>query len=114
MLFTFQVTAAANAENERYIYNYLINTMGLNTAAAAGILANIAVESKFNPDLQEYGYTWEQGCGYGICQWTNYPRASGKGRRTNLVNWCKSLGLEKSSLDGQLSFLQNELQSSNK
>ena len=111
MALAFQISVTASiAENERYIYEYLINVMGFNNAAAAGVLANIDAESDFRPNLQEYGYTWEEGCGYGICQWTNSPRTSATGRRTNVVNWCESLGLDKSSLDGQLSYLKYELQ----
>ena len=111
MMVAFQTSATAGiAENERYIYYYLINEMGFNNAAAAGVLANIDAESDFRPNLQEYGYTWEEGCGYGICQWTNSPRTSATGRRTNVVKWCESLGLDKSSLDGQLSYLKYELQ----
>ena len=83
--------------NEQMIYEYLVNDLGLNTAAACGVLANIEKESGFRPDLMEKGYTWDQGAGYGICQWTNYPRTSGTGRRTNLVNWCSSNGYDYKS-----------------
>ena len=96
--------------NEQMIYEYLVNDLGLNTAAACGVLANIEKESGFRPDLMEKGYTWEQGAGYGICQWTNYPRDSGKGRRTNLINWCSFNGYDYKTLTGQLNFLKHELE----
>ena len=105
--FTITVNAASNKDT---IYYFILNELGLNRAAACGILANIEKESGFRPDLQEYGYTWEEGAGYGICQWTNYPRTASYGRRTNLVNWCSSNGYDYRSLNGQLYFLKHELE----
>ena len=97
--------------NERVIFDFLTEEMGLNTAAACGVLANIEEESGFYSDNMEKGYTWAQGAGYGICQWTNYPRESTTGRRTELVDWCVSHGYDYKSLSGQLEFLQYELDS---
>ena len=96
------------ASNEEIIYNFLKNDLGLNTAAACGVLANIEKESSFRNDVIESGYTWETGGGYGICQWTNDSRGK-TGRRTNLVNFCKSNGYDYKSLTGQLYFLKHEL-----
>ncbi len=98
------------ASNEEIIYNFLKNELGLNTAAACGVLANIEKESNFRPNLLEGGYTWASGGGYGICQWTNTPRTSSSGRRTNLVNFCNSRGYDYTSLTGQLYFLKYELE----
>ena len=72
--------------NEEYCYNYLVNTMGLNTAAAAGLLANFEQESSFNPTL-----SGDSGSSYGLCQWN-------KSRKTALINYCNSNGLDYSSL----------------
>ena len=104
---SFQVSAATN---EKIIYDFLVGNLGFNAAGACGVLANIEKESGFNPNLLEHGYTWESGGGYGICQWTNTPRTSSKGRRTNLVNWCNSNGYNYKALDGQLQFLKHELE----
>ncbi len=84
--------------NEEYCYNYLKGTMGLNTAAAAGLLANFEQESSFNPTL-----SGDSGSSYGLCQWN-------KDRKTALINYCTSRGLDYSSLQGQLSYLYYELQ----
>lgn len=84
--------------NEEYCYNYLRNNMGLNTAAAAGLLANFADESSFNP-----GISGDSGSSYGLCQWN-------KDRKTQLISYCNSKGLNYSTLYGQLSFLNYELQ----
>ena len=99
-------------DNKTVIYNFLKNEIGLNTAAACGVLANIEKESSFRNDVLEYGYTWETGGGYGICQWTNSPRTANTGRRTNLVNWCNSNGYDYTSLVGQLYYLKYELNTS--
>ena len=76
---------------------FLTREMGLNTAAASGILANIYRESSFNPDA---GSSY-----YGLCQW-------GGGRLTNLRSFCSSNGYSASSLEGQLRFLAHELEQS--
>lgn len=84
--------------NEEYCYNFLVKNMGLNTAAAAGLLANFEQESSFNPSL-----SGDSGSSYGLCQWN-------KSRKTALINYCNSNGLDYSSLYGQLSYLYYELQ----
>ncbi len=98
--------------NEMIIFKFLVNEVGLNTAAACGVLANIEKESGFEPDKKEYGYTWAEGAGYGICQWTNSPRTNPKGRREKMVNWCTQKGYDYKSLEGQLNYLKHELNTS--
>lgn len=92
-------TAGGNT-TEGKIYNYLTGTMGLNTAGACGILANIEKESNFGVTKKEVG-----GGGYGLVQWTG-------GRLTNLKNWCNENDKKYDSLDGQLGFLAHELNNS--
>ncbi len=84
--------------NEEYCYNFLVNNMGLNTAAAAGLLANFEQESSFDPSL-----SGDSGSSYGLCQWN-------KSRKTALINYCNSNGLDYTTLNGQLSYLYYELQ----
>ncbi len=96
--------------SEQLIFEFLTNDMELNEAAACGVLANIEKESGFDCDNTERGYTWEEGAGYGICQWTNYPRTSESGRRTQLIDWCNENGFDYKSLSGQLNFLKYELE----
>ncbi|MBR6800196.1 MAG: RICIN domain-containing protein [Eubacteriaceae bacterium] len=98
--------------NEMIIFRFLKENVGLNTAAACGVLANIEKESGFRHDILEYGYTWETGGGYGICQWTNSPRTNPDGRRTKLVNWCTNNGYDYRTLIGQLNYLKYELNTS--
>ena len=98
----FSVTSSSN---ETIIYDFLKNTMGFNTAAACGILANIYKESSFNPGsscLDVNGLT-----SYGICQWNG-------ARFTALKNYCSSKGYNYTSLTGQLNYLKYELEGSEK
>ena len=88
------VKAASTADT---IYTFLREELGLNTAAACGVLANIEKESNFNPNA--YG---DHGTSYGICQWHN-------SRFTSLRNWCASHGYNYTTLEGQLHFMQYEL-----
>ncbi len=90
--------ARAASANELYIYNFLINEMKLNTAGACGVIANIKVESNFDPTLSGDG-----GRSFGICQW-HYNRYAA------LVSFCQNNGLDYTSLEGQLRYLQYELQ----
>lgn len=90
-------TAGAASSNARTIYDFCIKELGLNSAGACGVLANIEEESYFNPNL--YG---DGGNSYGICQWN-------LSRFTNLKNYCNKNGYDWKSLEGQLYFLKYEL-----
>ena len=81
------------------IYLFLTSDMGLNRAAACGILANMARESGFNPSADNAGLY------HGLCQW-------GGGRLTNLYNWCWQNGYDPETIEGQLHFLELELNGS--
>lgn len=102
-------SAAELAENERICYEFLIGTMGFNTAAACGILATIYGESRFDPtargDYQNGNYT-----SYGICQWHDW--GTNEGRFTNLKNFCADNGYDYTTVVGQLYFLKYELETS--
>ena len=86
----------ASSSNESVIFKYLTEDMGLNIAAACGVLANIQAESSFNPNI--YG---DSGSSYGICQWHNE-------RFTALKNYTE----EWDTLQGQLEYLHYELKTS--
>ena len=50
------------AANERDVYNYLTGTMGMNSAAASGVMASMYRESRFYVDI-----TNDYGTAYGLC-----------------------------------------------
>ena len=84
--------------NEHKIYSFLTEKMGLNSAAASGILANVYRECRFNEKAAN-----AQNTSYGICQWysANYTR---------LVTYCAQNGMDYHTLTAQLYFLQNDLE----
>ena len=82
---------------ERKVYQYLTTELGLNSAAACGVLANIEAESNFS--LTAYG---DGGTSYGLCQWHN-------SRFESLKSFCLLRGYDYWSLEGQLDYLAYEL-----
>ena len=89
---------------------FALKGLGLSDIAAAGAMGNIHYESggAFDPAAVERGYEFDN-AGIGLCQWTNYPRSSGNGRHTNLINFANSRGKEWSDGDIQVEFLVAEL-----
>ena len=76
----------------------MTKVMGLNSAAACGVLANIKCESGFRTTA-----LGDSGTSVGICQW----HAS---RCTRLKNFCAMNGYDYTSIEGQLYFLEYELE----
>ncbi len=94
--------------NETTIFTYLVNELGLNSAAATGVLANIRVESNFSPTAKgDWSSTLSAYTSYGICQW--HDTSTGVGRWTNLKTYCSTYGYDYTTLEGQLAFLKYEL-----
>lgn len=100
--FALSTQAADYSKNKDIIFNFLVSEMGLNSAAACGVLANIQHESSFNPTA-----LGDNGTSYGICQWHN-------GRYTKLKDYCKKYGYDYKTVEGQLQYLKYELQGSYK
>lgn len=93
--FTYEmIESAPPKENEAAVFKYCTEKLGLNTAAACGVLANIYCESGFRTNAIGDG-----GTSVGICQWHN-------GRWTNLRNFAPD---DWQTLDGQLRFMRKEL-----
>ncbi len=88
--------ASADGSNSDRIYEYLTGSVGLNSAAACGVMGNIYQECTMNPDASGGSF-------YGICQW-------GGSRLSELYSYCSSAGYEASSLEGQLRYLEYELE----
>lgn len=98
-----EVSAASERQiNEIKVYNYLVGKMGLNTAAACGLMANVQEESNFN--VKEKG---DHNTSLGLFQWH-------LGRKTNLIKYCEKNGYDYQSVEGQLSYLEYELKKSYK
>lgn len=93
-----EIFASGKYSNEQLCFAFATKVMGYNTAAAAGLLANISAESGFRP-----GTNGDSGRSYGICQWFS-------SRKTRLINYCADKGLDYTTLYAQLRFLDYELE----
>lgn len=63
---TTKPTPVSGNQTEAIIYEFLVSNMGLTSAAACGVIANIQYESGFSPTK-----LGDHGTSYGICQWHN-------------------------------------------
>ena len=84
-------------ENEKDVYVYLRKELGLNKAAASGVLANVYFESNFSSVAVGDG-----GTSLGLCQWH-------LGRCKSLISWCDAHKVDYRSVEGQLGYLDYEL-----
>ncbi len=94
-----QAASLRGSNNEEKIFYYLLESMNMNTAGASGVLANVFYESGFNPRAEG-----DNGTSYGICQWHNL-------RYEALKRYCSREGYDYKTLEGQLSYLNDELNS---
>lgn len=83
--------------NIAQITDFLRREMDLPDSAVAAILANMHRESSFDPRAVD-----ETGNFFGLCQWS-------RTRWLNCFNFCRENGLDRFSVEGQLAFLQYEL-----
>ena len=74
--------------------------LGFGDIHTAAIMGNMAIESGFDPAINEYG----GGGGFGLCQWDD--------RKGNLAEYAQRAGKDPSDLDIQLQFIKYELQGS--
>lgn len=94
------LSANASSDNKTQIFSYLTKEMGLNSAAACGIMANIEKESNFKPStIIRDSNGLPSG---GLCMWNG-------SRLSRLKNYCNRNGLNYLSIKGQLSYLSYEL-----
>lgn len=84
------LSSNSESSNTTIVFNYLVDELKMNSAAACGVLANIYYESGFDPHMEGDNNT-----SYGICQWH-------ADRKTNLINYCKSNNLDYTTLKWQV------------
>ena len=130
-------TYAAGETNTDKVYNYLTNTMGLNMAAACGVMTNINAESAMSPinlenkyntsfGLTDREYTDRVDAGKGAYKTKSGTKRNFKtdycgyglcqwtslGRRTNLLNKALNKGVSVGNIKMQMEFLSDELNGS--
>ena len=89
-----------NNKTKKKVYDYLINTLGFNRAAACGIMVNVQEESKFNPAIEIIDTNEEPSIG--LFQWNGE-------RCQAFKDYCDARTLEYGSVDAQLQYLSYEL-----
>ena len=82
------------------IFSVLTEELGMNSAAACGVLANMHAESALNPRSSCRDINGKTS--YGLCQWNG-------SRFTRLKEWCAENGEDYTTVTGQLRFLAYEL-----
>ena len=82
---------------EKVAAEFLRSELKLNSAAIAGILANISRESNFDPAT-----VGDEGESFGLCQWRDR-------RRDRLLAYCETRSLDVTTTSAQLAFLRDEL-----
>lgn len=79
-------------------FSFLQDELGLNNAAAAGVLCNLQEESGFNPRV-----LGDEGASGGICQWSGY-------RLRDMKAWCLERDLNPDTIESQLRYLAYDLE----
>ncbi len=100
LLTVIPLPANASTSNKQKVFSYITEEMGLNSAAACGIMANIERESDFNSKCVIRDSNGKRSGG--LCQWNG-------GRFSSLQSYCKKKGLDYLSVEGQLAYLKYEL-----
>ncbi|MBQ4451030.1 MAG: hypothetical protein II912_01490 [Clostridia bacterium] len=96
--YVFLLTEEEVNANKQAIFAFLTDELGFNYAAACGVIANIAVESRFDPAA-----VGDYGTSYGLCQWHNK-------RYDTLISWSEANGMDYTQLETQLWYIKYELE----
>ena len=84
--------ATDTSANEKEIYTFLTGSLGLNSAAACGVMANIYYETGYRADISVGTY-------YGLFMYYG-PLAA------TLKEWCGSNGCDYTTVSGQMAFFK--------
>jgi LysM repeat protein len=93
------LTEADQLNNAQLIAYHFANTDWTKESIAA-LCGNCHHESILNPQMSEFGYTWEDNRGYGLVQWTP---------RSKYWDWATANGLDPYSGDSQLARIDYEV-----
>lgn len=109
------ITVNAGSEGGQQAVCRALLDSGFSETATIGIMVNINAESGFRTDAVEYasGYTIDniynvsadEAAGFGLFQWSF-------GRRINVINYARNNGMSPTSLQAQLEYFVQELNSS--
>lgn len=92
------LTESESLQNAQLVVNHLKSNWSKESISA--LLGNMRHESSINPQMSEYGYSWDADRGYGLVQWTP---------RSKYWNWATGQGLDPYSGDSQLARIDYEV-----
>ena len=96
-LISYKSDGTAAGDTQASIYT-ILSEKGYSKAAICAILANMSQESGFRTDA-----LGDNGTSYGLCQWH-------AGRWDRLNSYCNEHGYDPSSIEGQVAYMDYELQ----
>ena len=96
-LISYKSDGTAAGDTQASIYT-ILSEKGYSKAAICAILANMSQESGFRTDA-----LGDNGTSYGLCQWH-------EGRWDRLNSYCNEHGYDPSSIEGQIAYMDYELQ----
>ena len=96
-LISYKSDGTAAGDTQASIYT-ILSEKGYSKAAICAILANMSQESGFRTDA-----IGDNGTSYGLCQWH-------AGRWDRLNSYCNEHGYDPSSIEGQVAYMDYELQ----
>ena len=94
------LTESESLNNAQLVANFFQNS-GWTQESISALCGNMRHESSLNPDMSEYGYSWESDRGYGLVQWTP---------RSKYWNWATGLGLPPRDGGSQLARINYEVE----
>lgn len=93
------LSESESLNNAQMVVNHFRGTDWTKEAIAA-MCGNMRHESSINPNMYEYGYTWDQDRGFGLVQWTP---------RSKYWDWAVAAGLDPYLGDSQLARINYEV-----
>lgn len=88
--------AEVEGDNFSEILSRLLFQYEMTEEAACGVISNMWFESGYRPDIGSVDGS------YGLCQWLGC-------RRMRLYDWCAANGFSADTVEGQLAYLDHEL-----
>lgn len=94
------LTEDQSLQNAQLVSNHFNNTDWTPESLSA-MCGNMRHESSINPEMYEYGKTWDEDRGYGLVQWTP---------RSKYWDWAVANNLQPENGDSQLARIDYEIQ----
>src|SRR5690625_1669643 len=94
------LSESQSLDNAQLVVNHLYGNSDWSRDSICALVGNMRHESSVNPNMYEYGYSWEADRGFGLVQWTP---------RSKYWDWAVARGLEPRDGDSQLDRIDYEV-----